>query len=85
MPNVYVGRYLRLNLTTGEHRVESIAEADVKTYLLGSGYAAKLFYDEMDPAIDPLVRARRCMSSTVCCPERSHPPAAARPSAADRP
>jgi aldehyde:ferredoxin oxidoreductase len=54
MPNVYAGRYLRLNLTTGEHRIETIAEADVQTYLLGSGYAAKLFYDELDPAIEPL-------------------------------
>ena len=54
MPNVYAGRYLRISLTTGEHRTETIDEADVKTYLLGSGYAAKLFYAEMDPAIDPL-------------------------------
>jgi aldehyde:ferredoxin oxidoreductase len=54
MPNVYAGRYLRLNLTTDEQRIETIAEADVQTYLLGSGYAAKLFYDEMDPAIDAL-------------------------------
>ncbi len=54
MPNVYAGRYLRLNLSTGEHHIEAIAEADVKTYLLGSGYAAKLFYDELDPALDPL-------------------------------
>ena len=34
--------------------MKPIDEADVKTYLLGSGYAAKLFYDEIDPAIDPL-------------------------------
>ena len=56
MPNVYAGRYLRINLTTGEHRTEAIDEADVKTYLLGSGYAAKLFYAEMDPAVDALDR-----------------------------
>ena len=54
MPNVYAGRYLRLNLTTSEKQIESIDEADVKAYLLGSGYAAKLFYNELDPAIDPL-------------------------------
>ena len=56
MPNVYAGRYLRINLTTGEHRIEAIDEADVKTYLLGSGYAAKLFYAELDPAVDALDR-----------------------------
>src|SRR5512136_1010490 len=54
MSNVYAGRYLRINLTTGEHRTEAIDEADVKAYLLGSGYAAKLFYAEMDSALDPL-------------------------------
>jgi aldehyde:ferredoxin oxidoreductase len=54
MPNVYAGRYLRINLTTGEQRVESIDEADVQMYLLGSGYAAKLFYDQLDPTIDAL-------------------------------
>ena len=54
MPNVYAGQYLRLNLTTSEKQNESIDEADVKAYLLGSGYAAKLFYNELDPAIDPL-------------------------------
>jgi aldehyde:ferredoxin oxidoreductase len=54
MSYVYAGRYLRFNLTTGEYTIESIAEPEVKAYLLGSGYAAKLFYDEMDPAVDPL-------------------------------
>src|SRR5512136_2215439 len=54
MPHVYAGRYLRFDLSTGAHHIEPIDEADVKAYLLGSGYAAKLFYDELDPAIDPL-------------------------------
>ncbi|CAG0936922.1 aldehyde:ferredoxin oxidoreductase [Thermoflexales bacterium] len=54
MPNVYAGRYLRLNLSTGTQTIETIDEADVRAYLLGSGYAAKLFYAELDPAIDPL-------------------------------
>src|SRR5512136_485356 len=54
MSNVYAGRYLRINLTTGEQRTEAIDEADVKAYLLGSGYAARLFYAEMNPSIDPL-------------------------------
>ncbi len=54
MPNVYAGRYLRFNLSSGAHTLETIDEADVKAYLLGSGYAARLFYGELDPAIDPL-------------------------------
>jgi aldehyde:ferredoxin oxidoreductase len=53
MPYTYAGRYIRIDLTTRQHAIESILEEDVKTYLLGSGYAAKLFYDEMDPSLDP--------------------------------
>lgn len=54
MPYVYAGRYLRLDLDTGRHTIEPIADADVKRFLLGSGYAAKLFADELDPSIGPL-------------------------------
>ena len=51
---VYAGKYLRINLTDGTWREESIAEADVRRWLLGSGFAAKLYYDEMNPPPDPL-------------------------------
>ena len=51
---VYAGRYLRLDLSTGEWRQESISEAEVKRWLLGSGFAARLYYDEMDASLDPL-------------------------------
>ena len=54
MPFTYAGQYIRFDLTTGRHTVERIADEDVRVYLLGSGYAAKLFYDELDPAIEPL-------------------------------
>lgn len=49
MPYAYAGKYLRIDLTTGAIASHIIAEADVRAYLLGSGYAAKLFYDEMAP------------------------------------
>ena len=54
MPNVYAGKYLRLDLTTGEQRVETISEEDARKYYLGSGYAAMLYEREMDPSLDPL-------------------------------
>ena len=54
MPYTYAGRYIRFNLSTGYYTIETISDEDVKTYLLGSGYAAKLFYEEMDPSLDPL-------------------------------
>jgi aldehyde:ferredoxin oxidoreductase len=52
--SVYVGKYLRLDLTDGTWTEEPIGEDEVRKYLLGSGFAAKLFYDEMDPELDPL-------------------------------
>ena len=54
MPYVYAGQYIRFDLGTGQYTIESISDDDVKVYLLGSGYAAKLYYDELDAAIDPL-------------------------------
>jgi aldehyde:ferredoxin oxidoreductase len=56
MTYVYAGKYLRLDLTTGAQRIESIRDEDVRRYYLGSGYAAMLMYREMDPdlpALDP--------------------------------
>jgi aldehyde:ferredoxin oxidoreductase len=43
-----------LDLTNGTWHDEAISEDQVGKWLLGSGFAAKLFYDEMDPALDPL-------------------------------
>src|SRR5512143_722659 len=54
MTYVYAGKYIRFDLSTGKYTIDTINEADVKNYLLGSGYAAKLFYAELDPAIGPL-------------------------------
>lgn len=50
----YAGQYLRIDLTSGEVRVESIAREDVHQYFLGSGYAARLYAQEMDPSVEPL-------------------------------
>ncbi len=54
MPFVYAGKLLRVDLTGGAHRIEPIDDANVRRYLLGSGLAAKIFYEEMDPGLDPL-------------------------------
>ncbi len=52
--SVYAGKYLRIDLTHRSWREETISEADVQQWLLGSGYAAHLFHQEMDPDLDPL-------------------------------
>ena len=50
MPLVYAGKYLRIDLTTETVSEHAIDDDDVRAFLIGSGYAAKLFYDEMQPA-----------------------------------
>ncbi|MDX9831396.1 MAG: aldehyde ferredoxin oxidoreductase family protein [Anaerolineae bacterium] len=54
MAFVYAGKLLRVDLGAGTLRFESISEADVRRYLLGSGLAARIYYQEMDPGLDPL-------------------------------
>jgi aldehyde:ferredoxin oxidoreductase len=54
MPYAHAGKLARLDLPTGAFRVEPPADKDVRQFLLGSGLAARLFYDEMDPTLDPL-------------------------------
>ncbi len=50
----YAGQYLQIDLTAKSWKTVPIADADVQQWLLGSGFAAKLFYDEMDATLDPL-------------------------------
>ncbi len=54
MPYAYAGKYLRIDLASREYQIVLVAEALVKQYLLGSGLAAKIMYDEMDSSLDPL-------------------------------
>lgn len=54
MSQPYAGKYLRIDLTEGTVQVEVIAEEDARTYFLGSGYAAKLYAEEMNSEIAPL-------------------------------
>lgn len=54
MAQPYAGRLLRIDLTRGALRDEPIGDGDVRRFLLGSGLAAKIFYEEMNPDLDPL-------------------------------
>ncbi len=54
MAHLYPGRLLRIDLEKGSWEREEVREEEVRGYLLGSGLAAKIFYQEMDPALDPL-------------------------------
>ncbi len=50
----YAGKYLQVDLTAGSWADVPIDELDVRNWLLGSGLAAKLYYQAMDPQLDPL-------------------------------
>jgi aldehyde:ferredoxin oxidoreductase len=64
MPHVYAGQILRLDLSAGTQRIEPLDDADVRHYLLGSGLAAKIFYEEMEPDLDPLDPASPLLAFT---------------------
>ncbi|MBE2234447.1 MAG: aldehyde ferredoxin oxidoreductase family protein [Anaerolinea sp.] len=51
MPYVYAGKYLHIDLTHATVTVHAIDDADVRRFLLGSGYAARLFHAMFDPAL----------------------------------
>jgi aldehyde:ferredoxin oxidoreductase len=50
----FFGKLMTVDLATGTIGRRGITEAECRNLLLGSGYAAKLLYDELDPARDPL-------------------------------
>jgi aldehyde:ferredoxin oxidoreductase len=52
--SAYAGKYLRIDLTNGEWQSVAIHPEEVEKWLLGSGFAAKLLYDELEPDRDPL-------------------------------
>jgi aldehyde:ferredoxin oxidoreductase len=50
----WAGRILRVNLTTGEIKVEPLNETWAREYIGGRGLAARYLYDAMDPKVDAL-------------------------------
>ena len=58
MPNVYAGRILQVDLTTRQTSIRPVTEPEVQAFLMGSGLAAKIYFEEyadvIDAALDPL-------------------------------
>jgi len=50
----YMGKVLRVDLSSKKHSVENLNEEEVKLLLGGRGLAAKKYYDEISPDVDPL-------------------------------
>lgn len=74
MPNVYAGRILKIDLNTRQTSIRPITDPEVQAFLMGSGLAARIYYEEyadlLDPAIDvfdsrnPLIILNGLLSGT---------------------
>ncbi|MDR0497722.1 MAG: aldehyde ferredoxin oxidoreductase family protein [Treponema sp.] len=51
--NAWIGKLLRVNLTTGEIRKEPLNMKDAQDFVGGRGLGTKIYCDEVDPKIDP--------------------------------
>jgi len=60
----WLGRLLRVNLTTGELRTEEIPEAWLRDYVGGRGVAARYLAEELDPRVDPLAPENKLIFAT---------------------
>ncbi|MEM2699276.1 MAG: aldehyde ferredoxin oxidoreductase N-terminal domain-containing protein, partial [Candidatus Bathyarchaeia archaeon] len=49
----YIGRILRIDLSSGEIKRENISEEILRKFIGGVGLAAKIIYDEVNPETSP--------------------------------
>ena len=54
MVNGYAGKLLRVFLDEKKAKEENLNFDDLRNYIGGAGYGAKLLYDEVKEGIDPL-------------------------------
>jgi ABC-type Zn uptake system ZnuABC Zn-binding protein ZnuA len=54
--NGYMGKILRVNLSTGKITTEPLPEDVARKYVGGRGLSAKILFDELKPGIDPTAR-----------------------------
>jgi len=60
----YAGGILRVNLTTGEIIKEEVDEKVAWKFLGGTGYAAKILWDELRPGVNPLSPENKFLITT---------------------
>ena len=49
----WTGKLLRVDLTTGRHRVEDVPGDWLRDYIGGRGVADRYLWEELDPRVDP--------------------------------
>ena len=64
LPFGFNGRWLRVNLSTGEVRVENVSEDVYRAYLGGRGFCAYVLFKELKPRIDPLSPENKLVFAT---------------------
>ncbi len=52
--NGYMGKYLRVDLSTGRIEVHALEPDLVRAYLGGNGFGVRILFDEVGPEVDPL-------------------------------
>ena len=60
----YMGRVLRVNVTTGKVSLEPLKDDLLKQFIGGRGIGAKLLYDELTPGVDPLSPLNKLVFTT---------------------
>jgi len=60
----YLGKILRVNLSTREHSVKRLKENKVSNLLGARGLAAKMYYDEIGPEVKPFDPANKVILMT---------------------
>ncbi len=60
----YMGKILRVNLSSGKISKEQIDEKIAKKFIGARGYAAKILYDEVSPGVNPLGEKNKLIFAT---------------------
>src|SRR5512139_2484968 len=64
MPNGYWQKLLRVDLSTGTHTVEPLAEADLKRFIGGAGLGAEILRRELPPKVGAFEPRNRLIFAT---------------------
>jgi aldehyde:ferredoxin oxidoreductase len=60
----WTGKLLRVDLTSGTHRVEDIPHDWLRDYIGGRGLADRYLWEELDPRVDPLAPQNKLIFAT---------------------
>jgi aldehyde:ferredoxin oxidoreductase len=62
--NGWTGKLLRVNLTTGDSRVEDIPQGWLRDYVGGRGVGDRFLWEELDPGVEPLAPENKLIFAT---------------------